>query len=270
MFRRLLTAALVAASLLSLSSCLDYDEDMIVHNDLSGQVLVTLTLPDTLASKYEKLSKELEQASIEKRLDKVSGVSLANYETTGGRQPKITMLFKFTSLEKLSEAIAANPPAAIWGGQFLVTKEADLTKIDRKLGVGDAGSGLPPFNRAMYKTHYDGTITATNSPQYNQHGHDVRYLYDLTKMLSIQPLQSVTLSKGWPWMLILGGLAAIAGAAWYGWEQFGKKKPAPSGGAPRIPVRPPAPSPAPEGTPAPPAPPQRPGPPRRPGPPSKP
>lgn len=248
MLRRLFTAALAAASLLSLTSCLDYEEDMIVHNDLSGQVLVTLTLPDTLSGKYEKLGIELEKAKIEKRLEKTSGVSLERYESTGGRQPKITLLFKFTSLEKLSEAIAANPPAAIWGGRFLVTKEANLTKIDRQLGAGDAGGDLPAFNSATYKAHYDGTISGTNSGFYNQHGHDVRFRYKLTDMLSIQPLQTVTLSKSWPWMLILGGLAAVAFAAWYGWEQFGKKRPAaPYAGAP-----------------------QRPGPPRRPGPPSKP
>lgn len=270
MFRRLFTAALAAVSLLSLTSCLDYEEDMIVHNDLSGQVLVTLTLPDTLTGKGGELSSELERAKIEKRLEKTSGVSLERYESTGGRQPKITLLFKFSSLEKLSEAIAANPPAAIWGGRFLVTKEANLTKIDRQLGVGDAGKDLPSFSRALYKTHYDGTIAATNSPQYNQHGHDVRYMTDLLKMLSTQPVHSVTLSKGMPWALILGGLLAVAGAAWYGWEQFGKKKPAPAGGAPRIPTRPPAPTPAPGDTPAAPGPPQRPGPPRRPGPPSKP
>ncbi len=285
MIRRFLTATFAVATMLSLSSCLDYEEDMIVNDDLSGQVLVTLTLPDTLISKYEKLGAELEQAKIEKRLENVSGVSLASYQTTGGRQPKITMLFKFSSLDKLSEAVAANPPAAVFAGQYTVTRENGVTKIDRKLGVGDLGKDLPEFNTAIYKDHFNGTIAGTNSGFYNNHGQDVRYRYKLTELLAQQPIQTISLTKSIPWMLILGGLAVLAAAAWYGWEYFGKKKPG-SGPAPTSRPSPAKPGPAPTTGPAspkpspaappstPPAPtaPRRPGPPqsRRPGPPSKP
>ena len=250
MLRRLLPTALAIACALSLSSCLDYDEELTIHNDLSGEVSVVLTLPDTLLSKYEQVGKELERAKIEKRLANASGVQLVRYERTeGGRQPKITMIFKFSSLDKLNDAIAANPPASIWAGQFAVTKEGGFITIDRKLGVGDAGVELPEYNNLLYKTHFDGNITATNSPQYNSPAKDVRYRYKLTEMLAKQPLQTTTFAKGWPWMLILGSLAAVGGAAWYGWEYFGKKKPADPLGRP----------------PSPPGPPQ----PRRPGPPGR-
>jgi hypothetical protein len=224
MFRRLIAAALAVASTVLLSSCLDYDEELIIHNNLSGEAYVTLTLPDMLISKYERIGIELDRAKIEKRLETVSGVHLASYERTDDRLQKVKMLFKFTSLDKLNEAIAANPPAAIWAGQFTVTKENGQTKVDRKLGVGDAGNDLPQFNSALYKTHFDGTIAATNSPQYNSPAKDVRYRYSLSEMLSRNPTQSTTFVKGWPWTLILLSLAAIGGAAWYGWEYFGKKK----------------------------------------------
>lgn len=262
MIRRLFTAALAVVAMCSLSSCLDYDEDMIINADLSGQVLVTLTLPDTLMSKYEKLGAELEQAKIEKRLESVSGVSLASYQNTGGRQPKITMLIKFSSLDKLSEAVAANPPAAVFAGQYTVSRENGLTKIERKLGVGDLGKDVPEFNAAIYKTHFNGTIAGTNSGFYNGFGQDVRYRYKLSDLIAQQPIQTTTLSKSFPWMLILGGLAVIAAIAWYGWEHFGKKKPSPR----------PMPAPSPAGSqggsaPSTPAAPRRPGPqqPRHPG-----
>lgn len=249
MLRRLLPTVLAFACALSLSSCLEYDEELTIHNDLSGEVSVVLTLPDTLMAKYEQVGKELERSKIEKRLANVSGVHLAHYERTEGtRQPKITMLFKFTSLDKLNEVIAANPPASIWGGQFTIKKEGGFITVDRKMGVGNVGVEMPEYNNVLYKTHYDGKITSTNSPQYNSPAKDVRYRYKLSEMMARQPMQTTTFAKGWPWLLILGCLAAIGGAAWYGWEYFGKQKP-------YDPL---------SRTPSPPGPPQ---PPRRPGPP---
>jgi hypothetical protein len=283
MSRRLLAAALAVVAMLSLSSCLEYDEEMIINSDLSGTALVTLTLPDTLVSKYERLGIELDKEKIEKRLESVSGVSLASYQNSGGRQPKITMEFKFSSLEKLSEAIAANPPAAIWAGQFTVTKEGKDTKIDRKLGVGDPGNDLPPYNNVRYKTHFNGKIKSTNSPKFNSPANDVRYDWSLAKLVALQPTQSTTLTKGFPWLILLLVVAAVAAAAWYGWEYFGKKKrlsplqtptsglvpPPPPTVVPEAAAPPPAPAPPPAASSPTPPPPQRPGPPqaRRPGPP---
>lgn len=223
--RRLTAAALAVASMVLLSSCLDYDEELTIHDNLSGVAYVTLTLPDTLITKYERIGIELDRAKVEKRLESASGVSLISYENSGGRQPKIRMAFKFSSLDKLNAAIAANPPAAIWAGQFTITNDSGQTKVDRKLGVGNPREDTPPYNNAFYKTHYDGAITATNSPQYNSPAKDVRFHYKLSDMLAQQPTQSTTFVKGWPWMLILICLAIIGGAAWYGWEYFGKKRP---------------------------------------------
>jgi hypothetical protein len=242
MLRRLLPTALAFAGALSLSSCLDYDEELTIHNDLSGEVSVVLTLPDTLNTKYDQVGKELERSKIEKRLANASGVQLVRYERTEGtRQPKITMVFKFSSLDKLNDAIAANPPASIWGGQFAIKKEGDFITVDRKMGVGNAGVEMPEYNNVLYKTHYDGKITSTNSPQYNSPAKDVRYRYKLTEMMARQPTQTTTFAKGWPWLLILGSLAAIGGAAWYGWEYFGKQKPIDPLSRPPSPPRPPQP-----------------------------
>lgn len=228
MLRRLIPATLAIAAAFLLSSCLDYDEELTIHSNLSGEASVILTLPSPLISKYDRVGIELDRAKIEKRLESVSGVTLTTYENSGGRNPVVKLVFKFSSLDKLNEAIKANPPAAIWAGQFTITREGGLTKIERKLGVGSPGVELPEYNNVLYKTHYDGKIAATNSPQYNSPAKDVRYRYKLSDMIAQQPTQSTSIAKGWPWMLILGGLALIGGAAWYGWEYFGKKKPAES------------------------------------------
>jgi hypothetical protein len=267
---RHLATSLAVAMLMLMSSCIGYDEELIIHENLSGEASVTLTLPNVLVTKWENVATELEKVNIEKRLDKVSGVKLKSYEKTEGRQPTIRLVIAFSSLEKLNEAIAKNPPAAVWAGQFTITKEEGKTKVERKLGVGDAGKDLPSGLYALYKTHFDGTIVATNSKQYNSPAKDVRFRYSLDEMLAQQPVQSTTTAKGWPWTLILICLAAVAGAAWYGWEYFGKKKPggammpapAPVSAAPADPKEG---EPAPESgqaTPPTAAPPRRPGPPQ--------
>jgi hypothetical protein len=266
--KRHLASSLAVLAMLLLSSCIGYDEELTIHENLSGEASVILTLPNVLVTKWESVGTELEKEKIEKRLEKVSGVSLKSYVRTEGRQPTIRMVFAFSSLEKLNEAIAANPPAAVWAGQFTVTKEdGGKTKIDRKLGVGDAGKDLPSGLYALYKTHFDGTIVATNSKQYNSPAKDVRFRYPLDEMLAQQPLQSTTTAKGWPWTLILICVAAVAGAAWYGWEYFGKRKPAdayapvPPAAPDAAPAEEPIREQAPAAEPSPP-PPQRPGPPR--------
>jgi hypothetical protein len=120
---------------------------------------------------------------------------------------------------------------------------------------------MPEYNSVHYKTHFDGKIEATNSPQKNSPAKDVRYSYKLSEMIGQQPTHSTTFAKNRPWLLILGCLAVIGAAAWYGWEYFGKKKPA---SAPRVVPPPPGPASVPGA-------PQRPGQPgpRQPGPPSQ-
>ncbi len=262
MFPRPLGAALAASLALTLSSCLDYNEEMTIHNDLSGEAYVTLTLPSAVVSKYEGLEAALDRAKIEKRLATAVGVQLLGYEKIEGREPVIKMAFKFSSLDNLNDAIAANPPAGIWAGQFTVSREGGLTKVDRKLGVGDPMKELPEINSVRYKTHFDGEIESTNSPQYNSPAKDVRYQYKLADMLSIQPTQSTAFVRGLPWKLILLSLAIVGGVAWYGYQYFGRRQPVRSplaGTPPRVPgAGPSAPSPRPASPQ-----PRRPGPPRQ-------
>ena len=220
---RISLAALAATCLLLLSSCLDYDEDMTIHKDLSGEVFASITLPDSLISSYMKISPEFEEAKLRARFDAMSGVSLVSYSKSTDRRPVVKLHIKFTSLEKLNEAIAANKPAAILGGQFTITKEDGKTRIVRKLGVGDPLNDLPQSNWIQYKTHFDGKIAGTNSGFYDQANSDVRYRYKLTELLANLPTQETTLARATPWMWIFICLVVIAAAAYYGWKLTGKK-----------------------------------------------
>jgi hypothetical protein len=234
-------------------------------------------------------------------------VKLINYSKSTDRRPVVRLHIKFTSIEKLNEAIAANKPAAILAGQFTVTKEEGKTRIVRKLGTGDSLSDLPQQNWIQYKTHFDGKIASTNSGFYDQANSDVRYRYKLTELLANQPTQENVLARATPWLWIFICVLVIAAAAYYGWKLTGKKvvvhpqplhagrvpagapgapaasKPAtPAAQAPATPPAAAAPTPAPApaaaappapAAPTPAAPPQRPtGPPRpqKPGPPQRP
>jgi hypothetical protein len=224
MLHRLSSVFAALAVTMLLSSCLDYEEDMVIHKDLSGEALVTINLPDSLVSKYDPIQAEFAPAKIQKRFDDLDGVTLVSYEVSADRKPVAKLKLKFKSIEKLNEAIAKNAPAAIVAGVFTVKKEADKTTIERKLGQGEPKAELGDFNYVQYKTHFDGAIGGTNSGHYNSHGQDVRFRYKLTDVLSQKPTQVTSLVNSKPWAIILLCIVVLAGAAYYGWKLLGKKK----------------------------------------------
>jgi len=208
----------------TLSSCLDYEEHLTIHEDLSGEAVVTIHLPDTLLGKFGDAADQLTEANLRKRFDALSGVKLTSYQYTEGRKPVVTLGIQFSSLEKLSEAAAGNKPASVLVGQFTITKEAGKNVIERKLGVGDPVNDLPDFNFANYTTHFDGTIAKTNSGFFNNHNSDVRYRYKLTEILADQPVMRNEIVKPTPWVLFGAGAIAVIAAAWFIWNKMNLKK----------------------------------------------
>lgn len=116
MLHRLTTVFSALAATMLLSSCLDYEEDMVIHKDLSGEALVTINLPDSLVSKYDAIQAEFAPAKIQKRFEDLDGVTLVSYEVSADRKPVAKLKLKFKSIDKLNEAIAKNAPAAIVAG----------------------------------------------------------------------------------------------------------------------------------------------------------
>ncbi len=222
LFRRFSAFAALLAALL-LSSCLDYEEELTIHQDLSGEIQAKISLPDTLVTKYAAVGQEFSLDNINKRLKPLSGISLLAYENTGGRKPVVTIKLGFSSISALNQAIAANPPAGVLAGIFTVKPESGRTTIERKLGEGGSLAGLPEFNYANYKIHFDGTIAATNSGFYNNHGQDVRYRYKLTELIIQKPVLSTSLSGNIPWLWISIGALVVILASWFGWKALNRK-----------------------------------------------
>lgn len=207
----------------SLSSCIDYEEDLTVHDDLSGEATVKLTLPDMLIDKYASVQEDFKEANLQKRFKGLDGVRLAGYAIKEGRKPEIELYVKFDSLEQLSKAAEANPPASILVGKFEITKELGKNIVKRRLGEGEAPIKIQDNNHAIYKCHFDGSIAGTDSGFFNFHGKDVRYRYQLQELMVQQPTQMNTLRPAIPWPWIGLSAVVIIGAIWAGWKMFGKK-----------------------------------------------
>ncbi|MEY4484356.1 MAG: hypothetical protein RL693_1808 [Verrucomicrobiota bacterium] len=223
MFARFISFALLILVACSLSSCIDYEEDMTVHENLSGEATVKLTLPDMLIEKYTPLLEELKEVNLRKRFKSLDGVRLEGYAIKEGRRPEIQLLVKFDSLEKLSKAAEANPPASILVGKFDVTKELGKIIVKRKLGEGEAPLKIQDTNHVIYKCHFDGSIAGTDSGFFNFHGKDIRYRYQLQELMTQKPTQVNTLRPAIPWLWIGLSAVIIIGAIWVGWNMFGKK-----------------------------------------------
>jgi hypothetical protein len=213
------------ATCVLLSSCLDYDEECWIHNDLSGEAVIKLTLPDALQSKFPTVEDEFTKEKLLKRFDLVSGVTLAESSVdTSKLRHVVTLHVKFVSLQKLDDALAANVPAGMLAGRWEVKRDKGIVTIDRKLGTVQPKGGIGPGCSAVYVIHFDSPLAHTNSGFYDGSHNTVRYRYKVDDIESNVQLQSNSLTKPMPWLAILISVLVIGGGAWFGWENFAKKK----------------------------------------------
>jgi len=219
-----------------LGACLEsYEEDMVINGDLSGRAVVRIKLPDTLLSKYDAVREEFAPKNIQKRFASLSGVSLKNYTITEDRFPEATFEVAFSSLEKLAAAGAANKPAQMFVGEFVVKIDDDgRTIIERKLGNGTATMQLPSDKYALFKTHFQWPVELTNSDSgFKDSAHnDVRYRWSLADIALQKPSMVNKLVKPLPWLWIFGGAAAFLVVAWIAWLTLGRREVARTEAAP--------------------------------------
>ncbi|HEY2574456.1 MAG TPA: hypothetical protein VGH65_10310 [Verrucomicrobiaceae bacterium] len=213
-----------------LSSCLEgYDEEMVIYSDLSGRAVVKVNLPDAVLSKFDSVRDEFEPKKIQKRFASLSGVTLERYSLTEGRFAEATFEVSFSSLEKLNAAAAANQPAPMLVGEFVVTKDADgRTIVERKLGLGTATADLPADKYANYKMHFqEPVVVARTDSGFKDASHnDVRYRWKLADISIQKPTMVNKLAKPLPWAWILSGAAALLFGSWIVWLAMRQSSPA--------------------------------------------
>ena len=244
-----------------LTSCLElYDEEMIIHADLSGSARATVKLPDSLVTKFDSVRDEFSEAKIRVRFAGVSGVTLTSYTITEGRFPEATFHVSFSSLEKLSAAAESNAPAQHLVGVFQIKKENENMVVERKLGEGKPSMELPSDKNGIYKMHFEVPIevVGTNSEFFDKSNSDVRYRWPLAQITSQQPAMTNRILKPRPWLAIAIGFVVLCVVVRIVMGLVSKRKKIASAQSETAMKT------APDSPPAP-QPPQRPGPPNRPG-----
>lgn len=210
-----------------LTSCLElYDEEMIIHGDLSGSAKVTVKLTDTLVSKFESVRDEFAEAKIRERFAGLNGVKLDKYTLTEGRFPEATFEVSFTSLQKLSAAAEANDPAQLLIGVFNIKNVNGNIVVERQLGQGKPGAGLPMDKNAVYKMHFQVPVevVGTNSEYFDKSHSDVRYRWPMANIAAQQPLISARFIKPLPWLQIAIGFVVLCVIVRICLSVFRKKK----------------------------------------------
>ncbi len=195
-----------------LTSCLElYDEEMIIHADLSGSAKVTVKLPDSLVTQFDSVRDEFAEGKIRERFSSLNGVKLDRYSITAGRFPEATFEVSFSSLQKLSAAAEANDPAQLLVGVFNIKKENGNTVVERKLGEGKPGVSLPLDKYAVYKMHFQVPVevVGTNSEFFDKSNSDVRYRWPLASIAAQQPMISNRFVKPLPWLEISIGFVVV-------------------------------------------------------------
>lgn len=228
LLNRIAAALLTIALPCLLGGCLEgYEEEMVIHSDLSGSATVKVALPDALLSGFDGVHAEFALDRIQKRFGAAKGVKLMGYTLTEGRFPEATFNVAFSSLDALGAAAAANPPAQILVGEFTVKPEAGgRTTIERRLGRGTATMSLPTDKFAIYKTHFRLPVELSNTDSgfKDTSRNDVRYRWSLADIGSQKPSMVNQVVKSWPWAWIFGGAAAVLFSGWVLWMGYGRPK----------------------------------------------
>ena len=222
-FRRFLTPFAAALALL-LTSCLDYEEEMWIHSDLSGRAVIKVTLPDIVKDKYAPVQEEFAPAKVKERFAKAKGLTLTSYELDeSSRHPIATLDFEFSSLENLSAAAEANGPAVGLMGKFVIEKDASETKVTRTLGTVTPTLELDDKSYVQYVMHFPVDLSYTNTTRHDASHDTVRYHYKLEDVFNQQPVLVNTMPKikDYRMLLIIGTCLAVA--AYVGWLTMRKK-----------------------------------------------
>lgn len=216
-----------------LTGCLDYEEVMTIHPNLSGKAEVTIKLPEAISGKFAGVHELFAVSKVRALLEKVDGVRLESYEKGQGLRSDLKMRVVFDSLEAWNGLVAVHPQVGVLAGKFSWRKEGGNWVIERQLGdaaagTGEATVGLADFNYVLYTTKFELPILATNSKQYNNHGQEVRYRFELKQVLDERPMMSTTVAVASPWLMIAVGVLVVLVGLWWVWgwmkKASGKRK----------------------------------------------
>ncbi|WP_395746293.1 hypothetical protein [Prosthecobacter sp.] len=235
MMQRLFPALLA----LLLSSCLDYEEEMWLEDDLSGKVTMTVMVSDTLANFAEAGS---DQLSIEKVRQMIAGTEGLEVEETksfrenGKQVSQVTI--RFEDVRRLTWLATSSKEPAWVIGTIDVEKKDGRMKLRRTLGpfTTEATSGSRQQNALArgfsglllgsysltYTLHLPHEPLNADSMQVSRKSNTVRWRFPLGQLATSTGTMSTEWEAGgggsaWVWaLMILSGGGAFG---WWKWQR---------------------------------------------------
>jgi hypothetical protein len=224
---------------LLLSSCLDYEEEMWLENDLSGRVTMTVMVSDTLANFAEAGTDQLTMEKVRQMIAGTDGLEVEetkSFRENGKQVSRVTIHFE--DIHRLSWLASSSKEPAWVIGAIEVEKKDGRVKLKRTLGpfTTEATGGSRQQNALArgfsglllgtysltYTLHLPGEPLNADSMQVNRKNNTVRWRFPLGQLATSTATMSTEWEAdegggAWWWLLVLSGGGAMG---WWGWQRM--------------------------------------------------
>ena len=235
-------SVLACALSLCLSGCLDYDEEMWLNPDLSGHVVMTISIQEELVRGNTGFEKDMSEDGIRRDLERIPGVKLESFQSFRDAGRVIAkMRIAFDSIEKLTRSesgVAESSPTSLLGA-ITVHEEGGKVFLERSMralpqararSTGEdlllkgLGSLLLSKDYLTYTLHVPGELITANSEHIDGDGRTVQWKFTLAQAMREAPEMTVEWKKpfAWVWILVAGvcAVGVVAGGMFW----FAKRK----------------------------------------------
>jgi hypothetical protein len=218
-----------------LGSCVDYEEEMWLNNDLSGRLALTLSVQEELVKGNTGLERDIREEVIRRDIERIPGVKLQSFRAFRDAGKIVEkMVIEFDSVEKLSryETSIGEAGAVSLLGTFKIQESRGRIVFERTVPVlprlqGSTAvkdlfvQGLSSFflgkNYLSYKLHLPGEIINANTQRVDGQNRVVEWKFTLAQAVHDPPsMQSEWKKQGGRGTIVLVGvLVALAAVAFY-------------------------------------------------------
>lgn len=227
-----------------LTGCLDYTEEMWLKSDLSGEVALTISLPEEFVKGGTGFERDMSEDGIRRDVERIPGVNLESFESFRDAGKMIAKLrLTFDSVEKLTrhESNASDSGPVSFLGAIAVHRESGKVVFERTLrampqtksdsfGQDLLTRGLGSFflsnNYLTYKLHVPSEIITANSQHIEGSNQTVEWKFTLAQALRDPPVMRVEWKKSSSllWLLIGCGLVGAVGIGVIAWSRKSREK----------------------------------------------
>jgi len=220
---------------LLLGSCVDYEEEMWLNNDLSGRLAITLSVQEELVKGNTGLERDIREEVIRRDIERIPGVKLQSFRAFRDAGKIIEkMVIEFDSVEKLSryETSIGEAGAVSLLGTFKIQEARGRISFERTVPVlprlqGSTAvkdlfvQGLSSLflgkNYLDYKLHLPGEIINANTQRVDGANRIVEWKFTLAQAVHDPPYMQSEWKKpgGVRTIVLVGVLISLAAVSFY-------------------------------------------------------